>query len=226
MDAKARRTNQPANDTKAPLRKANPPELQRPIADSVPAEKIEKAHAQIRDQLRRLFESVADDCAAELAASGKDLDDLGGPVAVASAVRAVLPRANRFAERVGPVYTTGQLQVLLPGLNAREISDQAVRNRLEHGRLIGAKTRDNRWVFPTFQFHVRPGKLDVRDEVLELWSQLPAGDGTLDDWTLLAWLLGARKDLDGHSPLEWLDEHGLDQRLARATGRVRARAVA
>lgn len=186
---------------------------------------------QLRSQLREVFDSVVDECASELAAAGRDLDDLGGADAIHDAVRAVLPRPNRFAARVGPVYTTGQLRRLLPGVKAEPVKDQAVYNRLDDRRLVGAKTRDNRWVFPVWQFRVRPSKLVVREDVLELWQLLPAEDdpvtgATFDTWTLLAWMTGPRSDLDGHSPLSWLDEHGLDQHLRRAAGQVRARAVA
>ncbi len=226
MDARIRGEKKATNFRAVKARKKVPAKPQRAAASPVSAEQLEKARAKIRDQLNRVFEAVAEDCAAELASSGKDVDDLGGPDAVADAVRAVLPRVNRFVDRAGPVYTTGQLQVLLPGLKARKIGDQAVRNRLDKRRLIGAKTSDKRWVFPAYQFQVRPGRLVVREDVLELWNELPVGSDTFDDWTLLAWMSGPRTDLDGNSPLQWLDDHGLDQRLKRAAGRVRARAAA
>lgn len=187
---------------------------------------VEAAAERLHRDLSGVFDSIARDYASVLADAGKDLDDLGGAEAVETAVRAVLPRPNRFADRVGPVYTTGQLQRLLPGIDSDGISDQAVRNRLAAHTLIGIKTRDGRWVFPAWQFRVRPGRLTVRTDVIDLWRRLPVDDGTLDAWTLMAWMTGARKDLDGLSPLEWLAEHGDDDRLARAAGRVRARAAA
>jgi hypothetical protein len=183
-------------------------------------------HERLRTELDEVFDRIARDYAGALASAGADLDDLGGVEAVDTAVRAVLPRPNRLAARLGPVYTTGQLQRLLPGSDAAAITDQAVRNRLAAHTLIGAKSRDGRWVFPAWQFRVRSGRLTVRDDVICLWRRLPVGEGTFDDWTLLAWMTGPRRDLDGLSPLEWLDRHGDDARLTRAAGRVHARGAA
>lgn len=145
---------------------------------------------------------------------------------VAEAVAAVLPRPNRFVARLGPVYATGQLQRLLPGTSAKPVTDEAVRDRRQHGRLIGIKTRDGRWAYPTFQFRVAPGKLVPRDDVLALWNLLPHEDPDVDALTLAAWLTGSRADLEGGTPLEWLDTRGLDERLRRAAGRVRRRLAA
>jgi hypothetical protein len=175
---------------------------------------------ELRPRVRRVIERYAE----ELSARG-GLAAAGGADQVAATIAAVLPHPNRLSERVGPVYTTGQLQRLLPGRDAEPISDQAVRNRLEAGRLIAGKTRVGRWAYPSFQFLPRPGRLAVREDVLEVWRMLP-WDGPIDAWTLVSWMTGPRADLDGRSPLRWLDEHGVDERLVRAVGQVRRRATA
>lgn len=162
--------------------------------------------------------------ARHLASGDHTLEDVGGVERVAEVVRHALPRANRFADRIGPVYTTGQLQRLLAGPD--EITDEAVRARRTQGRLVGVKTADGRWAWPAFQFRVAPGRLVPRDDVLALWNVLPWRDGHLDDVTLVAWLRGPRRDLDGATPLEWLERHGLDEALRRAAGRVRRRSAA
>jgi hypothetical protein len=169
---------------------------------------------------------VVDDYLSGLYGQGKTVDDVGGIGAVVGAVEAALPRANRLAARAGTVYTTGQLQKLLPGIHASELRDQSVYNRVNARRLIAAKTSDGRVVYPAFQFVVRPGRVQVRNDVIDLWQLLPVpSDGRIDAWTSISWLNGPRKDLDGQTPLAWLDSHGLDQRLRRAAGQMRRRAA-
>lgn len=129
---------------------------------------------------------------------------------------------DRLAERVGPCYRTAQLVRLLPE-SGRPITDEAVRARRRSGSLLGLRTRDRRWVYPAWQFRARPGRLVVRDDVLDLWALLGAAD---DPWSRAAWVRGPRRDLDGHSPLTWLEAHGLDERLRAAAGDRRGRAVA
>lgn len=148
--------------------------------------------------------------------SGKSLPSLDLLVAV-------LPdNSSVLAERVGPCFRTAQLVRLLPESGPR-ITDEAVRARRQSGRLIGLRTRDRRWLYPAWQFHTRPGRLVIRDDVLELWGLLGAVD---DPWSRAAWLSGPRGDLAGVSPLAWLDRHGLDGRLRAAAGERRRRAAA
>lgn len=133
-----------------------------------------------------------------------------------------LASSEQLAGRVGPCYRTSQLVRLLPA-SGQPITDEAVRARRQSGHLIGLKTRDRRWVYPAWQFRTRPGRLVVRDDVLDLWALLGADD---DPWSRAAWARGPRRDLDEHSPLAWLDIHGLDERLRAAAGDRRRRAAA
>ena len=158
------------------------------------------------------------------------LDDLadqgrlvGDPEEVAGALAMVLPRPapSRWAERIGPVYTTGQLQRLLPGTGRKPISDEAVRDRCRNGRLIGFKTADDNWAWPACQFRPAAGQLQPDERVLELWQLLPWRDA--DQLELISWLTGRRADLDGATPLQHLAEHGLDDQLREAAGRLAAR---
>lgn len=130
--------------------------------------------------------------------------------------------SGRLAERVGPCYRTAQLVRLLPE-GGGPITDEAVRARRQSGHLIGLKTRDRRWVYPVWQFRTRPGRLVVRDDVLDLWGLLGADD---DPWSRAAWMTGRRRDLDGQDPLAWLEAHGLDERLRAAAGDRRRRVAA
>lgn len=181
---------------------------------------------RIAGRIRSSLDPVVHEYAGALARAGHDLEDVGGAEAVAEAVATVLPRPNRFVARIGPVYTTGQLQRLLPGMSARPITDEAVRDRRRNGRLIGVKTREGRWAYPAYQFRVASGKLIPREDVLDLWGLLPHQSRDVDALTLVAWLTGPRSDLGGQSPLERLDTDGLDDRLQRAAGRVRRRLAA
>lgn len=181
---------------------------------------------KIEQQLQEALAPALREYAVALAAGGHDLVAVGGAEAVAAVVRAALPRPNRFAARLGPVYSTGQLQRLLPGPGAPPVTDQAVRARRQEGRLIGVKTADGRWAWPAFQFRAAPGRLVPRDDVLALWRLLPTDTDTHDPITLAAWLTGARRDLEGMTPLAWLNAHGLDERLRTAAGAVRRRAAA
>lgn len=129
--------------------------------------------------------------------------------------------SERLAERVGPCFRTVQLVGLLPE-GGLPITDEAVRARRRSGHLIGLKTRDRRWVYPAWQFRTRPGRLVVRDDVHELWALLGADD---DAWSRAAWMSGPRRDLDGRSPLAWLETYGLHERLRSAAGDRRRRAA-
>jgi hypothetical protein len=178
-----------------------------------------------RRKLTRDVEALLERYLLRLEQRGVTLEDVGGMEAILGAVEAALPAANSLAERAGKVYTTRQLQTLLPGVHAEPLKDQAVYNRVRSRTLIGAKTADHRWVFPAFQFQARPGRLQPRQDVIDLWQLLPpADDRRVDAWTLISWLGGPRQDLAGLTPLQWLDQHGIDERLQRAAGQVRRRA--
>lgn len=177
-----------------------------------------------RERLVAAFSAVAAEYADRLASTGADLDMVGGVGRVTDLVRAVLPRVNRFADRVGPVYATGQLSRLLPGAAAPPISDEAVRDRQRNGRLIGFKTAEGRWAWPAWQFSTAPGRLVPREDVLTLWRLLPA-DGP-SELTRVAWLTGEHRELDGHSPLSWLDRRGLDDRVRAVARRWAVRVAA
>jgi hypothetical protein len=172
-------------------------------------EVVRTAHERAR--LAATLSAIADEYADRLAAAGNGLDDVGGVETIADLVRAVLPRPNRFAARVGPVYSTGQLTRLLPGSSVPAITDEAVRDRQRNGRLIGFKTADGRWAWPAWQFRTAPGRVIPRDDVMALWRHLPTAGPS--DLTRIAWMTGEHDGLDGLSPLGWLNLHGLDDRL-------------
>lgn len=205
-----------------------------PTKPQVPAARREPPHpqrvrisSQSREKLGHDLDRLLDRWVGRLERRGQTIDDVGGVEAVVHAMEAALPVVNELARRAGPVHTTNQLRRLLPGVHAHPLGDQAVYNRVKARTLIGAKTMEGQWVYPAFQFQPRPGRLQPRDDVLTLWRLLPAVDqDRFDAWSLIAWLTGARRDLDGQAPLAWLDTHGIDDRLQRAAGQVRRRAAA
>lgn len=177
-----------------------------------------------RERLGAALQDVADEYAARLDAAGVEVGDVGGVSQIADLVRAVLPRPNRFAARVGPVYATGQLTRLLPGAEAAPISDEAVRDRQRNRRLVGFKTADGRWAWPAWQFRAAPGRLTPREDVIALWRLLP--DEGPSELMRIAWMTGAHDGLAGQSPLLWLEQHGLDDLLRQAAGRWAGRTAA
>lgn len=177
-----------------------------------------------RERLVAALGQIAEEYAASVAASGGDLDDVGGVEGIADLVRTVLPRPDRFAARVGPVYSTGQLARLLPGSAADTITDEAVRDRQRSRRLVGFKTADGRWAWPAWQFRTAPGRLILRDEVIALWRLLPADEPS--ELARIAWLTGDHADLDDRSPLVWLNRHGLDDHLRAVAQRWAGRIAA
>jgi hypothetical protein len=185
----------------------------------------------LREQLHRLIEQtipagappIPGDVTAQELLEVLGTHGAGTSLADAGLLAAVLPdTSGRLADRVGPCYRTNQLVRLLPESGAA-ITDEAVRARRESGRLIGLRTRDRRWLYPAWQFRTRPGRLEVRADVLDLWQLLGHAD---DAWSRAAWLTGPRADLAGESPLGWLDRHGLDRGLRAAAGDRRRRAAA
>jgi hypothetical protein len=154
-----------------------------------------------------------------LAEQGRELS----PAELGQALDLALPRLGRspWADRIGPIYTTGQLQRLL---RAEPITDEAVRDRRRSGRLIGFKTSDGLWAFPAFQLEAHGGRLRVREEVIELWRLLPWR--LADQLELIAWMTGRRKDLQGATPVAHALEHGIDEPLRRAVARLSGRLAA
>jgi hypothetical protein len=177
-----------------------------------------------RSELSAALVTVAEEYLDALAAAGADLDDVGGTDGITDLVRAVLPRPNRFASRVGPVYTTGQLRRLLPSSGSAPITDEAVRDRRRNHRLVGFRTADRRWAWPAWQFRAASGRLVPRTDVLDLWRMLPAQGPS--ELTRIAWIRGRHRGLGGLSPLEWLDRHGLDDRLRAVAHRWAGRVAA
>ncbi len=129
-----------------------------------------------------------------------------------------------IAERIGPVYRGKELCRWLPAPGRPALTDEAIRKRVKHRRLIGFLTDDRVWVFPAWQFARIAGQLVALHPVIELWNQLPT-QGFLTDADLAAWMSTRLRTLDG-TPAEHAARHGADDPpLQQAASRLRARAA-
>ena len=134
------------------------------------------------------------------------------------------PEGNALAERIGPTYRTEQLARYLPGTDAKALSEEAVRKRVKHRRLVAFRSSDRVWLYPQWQFQAAIGRLVPIEPVLEAWADLPH-DGVLAPVDLVAWMATRRRDLDRRTPAQWAAEHGYDERLRRAVRSVLRRAT-
>lgn len=158
---------------------------------------------------RNLLEGV-ERFAVKLARSGRALSDVGTPAELARRMLSALPEPTPWNERIGPVYRTSAVATLLA------TSRQAVDERRRRGTLLACRTADDVWVFPAFQFEGRA----VRPELVRLLRMLGAEE---DGWTIAAWLTAHQRSLDGRTPLTWVREHGLDERLTELAADQAAR---
>lgn len=112
-----------------------------------------------------------------------DLEErLGPPDEVAQRIYDLLPRRSPWADVVGPVYRTGQVEELLG------CSRQAVADRVKRRTLLALQTRDRQLVYPAFQF-TGNRVVDGLSAVLKV-----VGD-SVDDWTLASWLRAPQPSL-------------------------------
>ena len=130
---------------------------------------------------------------AKYAEQGRSLADLGSAEDLAKRMTAAVPAPSPWAE-IGPFYGTTSVSRLLGG-----ISRQAISDRRKRGTVLGLKTADGAWVYPTFQFDDHHAVLEGLPEV---WKILRASGA--DEWTLASWLTSSLATLEQHSPIDWL----------------------
>lgn len=101
------------------------------------------------------------------------------------------------------------MSVSCPGITVDE-----VRVLRDFGYLI-AVPHQNRNIYPTFQFERRSG---LPFDSVKYVSDMFDTDGS--PWGILAWWLGASRDLEGSSPAEWLREQRDDDAVTKAAYKV------
>jgi hypothetical protein len=124
---------------------------------------------------------------------GRSLEDLGSVGDLCQRMLATIPEPSRWNEVLGPFYGPGQVAAYLGG-----ISRQAVADRRSRHTLLGLRTSDGVWVYPTFQFNEQGEVLEGLPGVLKILAPV------LDDWSLAGWLMSSFDPLGGSTPIEWL----------------------
>lgn len=141
------------------------------------------------------------------------------------AARWVLARyssGHPMTERVGAVYSTGDLARWLTSDDRRHLTREAVRKRTKQRQLVAFRTDDRQWAYPAWQFDVLSGRLQPHSHVVALWQQLP--HEMMDGADLVVWMATRLRDLDA-TPYERARTHGMDdEALTGAVARLRARA--
>ena len=126
-----------------------------------------------------------------LAQSGSPLP---APAELADTMAAAVPGATTRSEYdtlLGPFYSsTGVMRLLdVP-------SKQALADRRTRGTILAARTSDNMWVYPAFQFDVQAHA--VRRSLVPLLAALK----TAPRWGAALWLVTDHDELRGRSPLK------------------------
>lgn len=128
-----------------------------------------------------------------------------------------------LAERIGPVFTTERLAVLLGPSPGRPLTTEAVRKRAAASGLVAFRSDDRRWLFPDWQFDRSGGRLLVNPEVVALWRSLPHGSW-MDAIDLTVWMNTDLHSLNG-APQQHVRSRGTDPPLEAALARLHARVV-
>lgn len=130
-------------------------------------------------------------------ASGASVHRVEDPDAVADRLALLVPlvqSGNQMAELVGPFYDTAGMRTLLGSTR------QAIHDRMVRGTLLGVRTAEGQWIYPTFQFD---GSLPRR-ELADLLKALRGGPR----WSVAVWLRTPDEELDDLSPEQWLSKGG------------------
>lgn len=126
--------------------------------------------------------------------TSKDVDQL------LARVRAVIqPAPKVLDDHVGPFYDTSGLR------SWTGTSRQAIHAKVQRNRLIACQLEDGSWVYPAWQFDNRG---TPKPALVHVWRELrgPAEDPHADPWTCALWMRAPHPDLDGMTPVEWIDD--------------------
>jgi Antitoxin Xre/MbcA/ParS C-terminal toxin-binding domain len=124
-------------------------------------------------------------------AQGRSVADAGLDE-IASRMTAMVPATSPVNAQFGPFYRTDQVARLLG------ITRQAVADRIRKRSLLGMRTKEGTWVYPTFQF-VDRGILSGLSDALRCFDFTVA-----DGWAVAAWLTSPSAVLGGRRPLDRL----------------------
>lgn len=143
---------------------------------------------------------------------------LPAPDELAEAMVAAVPGATSLSEYdrlLGPFYSsTGAMRMLdVP-------TKQALADRRRRGTLLAARTSDDVWVYPSFQFD--PKARSVRRSLVPVLAELK----TAPRWGAALWLVSEHEELGGRSPLKAAAASAKDRELVCRLAAQYAQAVA
>ena len=155
------------------------PLLPRGVPDAAAYEDLvlDRVRSSLEEHLRRLL------------ASGSPLPD---PVDLADAITAGIPDVagpSEYERLCGPFYSSAGVMRLL-GMRTK----QALDDRRRRGTILAARTVDQVWVYPAFQFDITQHR--VRSELAPVIGALKSAPR----WGALLWLVTPQSTLDDHSP--------------------------
>lgn len=152
-------------------------------------ERVRPSLVAIEEAYRRQGRSVVD----------LGLDDLADRMA------ALVPAPSPVNALFGPFYRTDQVATLLG------VTRQAVADRVRQRSLLGMRTTEGTWVYPTLQF-------DGRHLLAGLSAVLRTFDRGDDGWAIAAWLTSPHAALDGERPIDRVRTARDLDRIARLAG--------
>lgn len=159
-----------------------------------------------RQQLIALImERISDDRLAAALNSGETLERLADRMAATVPVQGDLDKA------VGPFYDTAGLVKWLG------VTKQAIAYRVEHKSLLGVRSSDGHWMYPSFQFTTDGASLPRLSEVVNAIDP-----GKTDAWQTAIWLNHPAPRFDGMTPAEALRTDMAEAVVATAR-RIKAR---
>lgn len=124
----------------------------------------------------------------------KDVDQL-----LARVRAAIQPAPSVLDDHVGPFYDTSGLR------SWTGTSRQAIHAKVQRNRLISCQLEDGSWVYPVWQFD---GRGTAKPALVDVWRELrgPAEHPHADPWTCALWMRAPHPDLDGMTPVEWIED--------------------
>ena len=108
---------------------------------------------------------------------------------------------SELGGEIGLFYNTAGVMSLFGG-----VAEQAVDARLRSGSIHAMRTSDGVWVYPVFQF--AGADIDPRLEpAIRALRHVPG-------WSAGLWFVTPNPDLEGLTPLEWINDGRLDDEVA------------
>jgi hypothetical protein len=120
-------------------------------------------------------------------------------------------RVTSAADVSGPVWTTEEVRRAL-STGPRQITRQAVHDRVQRGTLLALRVREaNERAYPFWQFTRNGDHWQVIPGLAEVLRAIP--EEVADRWTVASWLQQPNLGLGGQTPLERLKAGGADEQL-------------